>query len=56
MDKFFDYATPDENGVEVDLHKQGCASEYGRDGESGIEIDVTKLPADVKVIRFVNSW
>lgn len=30
--------------------------EWGDDGRSGYEIDVTKLPKEVHKIRFYNSW
>ena len=52
VDNFFGWEEPNEKGVEVDIpHK-----EWKADMQGGIEIDVDKIPEDVKVIRFVNSW
>jgi hypothetical protein len=49
---------PDPKGVLVrlDLCKPPCVSEYRDEMSEGIEIDVRKLPPDVTIVRFVNSW
>lgn len=66
---FFDHVKPDERGVVVDL-KYFCNPEsepkktdlhpavtkYKAEMQEGFEVDVTKLPLDVKIIRFYNSW
>jgi len=52
--KFFNDEPPDEAGVEVDLGK--ACSDYMEDSRDGFEVDVTKLPKDVKIIRFYNSY
>lgn len=56
--EFFGNETPDPKGVVVELEKQGCVSKYNDADRTaaGFEVDVTKLPADVKIIRFSNSW
>jgi len=57
--EFFGFNNPDENGVEVrenDLVKAGCLKPYATQGQSGFEIDITKLPKDVTIVRFFNSW
>lgn len=46
---------PDEAGVIVNLPK-GAESEYDSDMRQGIEVDLEKLPAGVKRLRFYNSW
>ncbi len=55
VDKFFDYTRPDPKGVHVELEKI-CVREYRTEDDAGYEIDVAKIPADVKTIRFWNSW
>jgi hypothetical protein len=52
---FFESLPPDKNGVKVDISK---ASKEWKDGDAcmGIEVDVTKLPEGVKIIRFANCW
>lgn len=57
VDEFFEDDIPDDSGVKVWLsNKSDCCTEYSNDGESGYEIDLNKLPKDIKIIRFVNSW
>lgn len=53
---FFAGLVPDPTGVEVDICKDYAVSEYENGSRSGIEVDITKLPQDVKIIRFWNSW
>jgi hypothetical protein len=52
VDDFFNGETPDATGVKVDIP----TNEWEGDGASGLEIEVEKIPKDVKIIRFVNSW
>ncbi len=54
--KFFDWETPDEAGVEIDLEKTSACRKYNEDMRDGFEIVVAELPPDVKIIRFVNSY
>jgi len=54
VDKFFNYTSPDESGVEVNLDK--CTKDYRNDYSEGLEINLEKIPKDIKIIRFVNSW
>ncbi len=56
VDKFFNGEDPDQSGVVVDLDKHPCAKEYNAEMQNGIEIDLRKVPGDVAVIRFVNSY
>lgn len=58
--KFFNGEEPDEAGVIINLtydkkHK-GVVTEDGEDSREWTEIDLTKLPPNVKKIRFVMSW
>jgi hypothetical protein len=60
VDDFFNGEPPDKAGVEVDLEVKklglGCVRPYRDDSREGIEVDVTKLPKGVTILRFVNSW
>lgn len=58
VDAFFEGEDPDPAGVVIDL-------EVGSDGvrewtdevhRQGIEVDLSALPSDVRVLRFYNSW
>lgn len=49
---FFNGETPDPAGVEVEIK----AKDWSMDSASGYEIDLDKLPKDIKTIRFYNSW
>jgi len=54
VDDFFDGETPDENGVEVDIEQ--AMRKWHDDSGEGFEVDISKLPKDIKIIRFYNSW
>jgi hypothetical protein len=62
--EFFDHEMPSDTGVRVELEtgsstSQGaCAVKWSDpDRETdGYEVDVRKLPKDVTIIRFYNSW
>jgi len=58
VDKFFNGEIPDPAGVVVSLrNKPGWGVEPWEDeSASGFEVDLTKLPKDIKVLRFFNSW
>lgn len=51
--QFFNWTAPDEQGVEV-AQKELPVRELA--GESGFELDVTKLDKDIKIVRFFCSW
>ncbi len=55
VNTFFNGDPPDERGVEVELTGPCCA-EWSDDYRQGYEIDVTKLPEGLAIIRFYNSW
>ncbi len=59
VEDYFDHTEPDPQGVRVDsdvLATYRCVKEYRGEMEEGLEVDITNLPADVKIIRFVNSY
>jgi hypothetical protein len=52
---FFHYESPgDKPGIEVEIKE--ALREWTDDCRQGYEVDLTKLPPDVKVLRFYNSW
>ena len=53
--RFFEGEDPgDKPGMEVSI--KAAVTDWGDAGRSGYQIDVTKLPPDVKVLRFYNCW
>ena len=60
VEKFFNEETPDEAGVRISLtynkKYKDAVKEYNDGDAMGYEVDLTKLPKDIKVIRFTNSW
>ncbi len=56
VDKFFNYEAPDNSGVRIEKKKLGKAvTDFSAEMQEGFEIDVTKLPKDVTIIRFVHG-
>lgn len=54
---FFNHVAPDDRGVEVVLEKlPSCTKKFKAEAQDGFEIDVTKLPAGVTVVRFYNAY
>lgn len=51
---FFEGETPDPKGVHLEI--TSAESKWAEDAAEGIEVDLSKLPKDVSIIRFVNSW
>lgn len=56
VEEFFDYEPPDTLGVRIEIEKLPCTSKYRDDMRDGFEVDIKKLPPDVTVIRFYNSY
>jgi hypothetical protein len=56
--EFFDGEDPNDSpgGVLVDLDKSKCVTPYRSDDAEGFDVDITKLPKDVTILRFTNSW
>ncbi len=53
--QFFGGEAPgDKPGMEVKLDR--AVIEWNDDYRQGYEVDLTKLPPDVTVLRFYNSW
>lgn len=54
VSEFFDYEIPDPQGMKLSI--QFAMKDYKADNESGFEVEISKLPENVKIIRFVNSY
>ncbi len=57
--EFFGDNPPDDEGVKVDedkLKQCGAVRKWAAKMRDGFEVDITKLPRDVKVVRFFNSY
>lgn len=53
---FFEGQGPDDEGRPVQLDDLDCCNNYSADMKTGLEIDLTLLPANVKKIRFFVSY
>ncbi len=53
---YFHHEKPDQSGVTIDLEDDPAVSEYSAEMEKGYEVDLSKLPDGIKIIRFYNSW
>jgi hypothetical protein len=57
VEEFFNGEKPDPLGVVIGLQQSSAVREYApHDAAEGYEVDLTKLPKDVTVLRFWNSW
>ena len=54
--EFFNHEKPDDAGVIVEIDDTEAVSEYNEDGVDGFNVDIKKLPRDVTIIRFYNSY
>lgn len=54
VDEFFDGETPDPAGVSVDL--DSLLEDWSTESQQGYQIEIAKLPKNVKILRFYNSW
>ncbi len=56
VEEFFNYEEPDASGIEVELEAQRAVTDYRTESRTGFEVDISKLPPDVKILRFFNCW
>jgi len=54
VSEFFDDSEPDPKGVEIKI--PDAIEPWANDMAQGFQIDLDKLPKDVKYIRFYNEW
>ena len=52
--EFFGDKDPDDAGVEIGLGS--AVRDFSREGESGFDVILSKLPKSIDRIRFYNSW
>lgn len=53
--EFFDHESPEDRpGMEIELGE--ASQRWGADMRDGYEIDVTKLPEGIRLIRVYNSY
>ena len=53
---FFNGEPPDESGVKIEIEVGNYCRRYEDEMIEGFEIEIDKLPKDIKMIRFYNSW
>lgn len=53
---YFEGEPPDKAGVVVDLKGHEAVTDYSAEMSEGFEIDLSLIPKDITIIRFVNSW
>jgi len=53
VNEYFIYDRRDDRGVHVCLEKHKCCKKSVDDSEISYEIELDKLPKDIKIIRFV---
>lgn len=52
--EFFGFAPPDTSGVDINI--QAAVEQWSTDSSSGFVVDLSKLPPDIRFLRFQNSW
>lgn len=59
VESYFEGERPDEKGVKIDLYitkpEHECISVYREEYYSGWEIEVAKIPKDIKIIRIIRG-
>ena len=54
---FFDGQDPNNlPGIEVDLEETEAVDNWGDEGRSGFEVDLSKLPDDIKFLRIYVAY
>ncbi len=58
VDTFFNGEIPDPSGVVISLSggEHPAVTAWNDDISEGFEVELDKLPKDIKVLRFYNSW
>jgi len=54
VEDFFNGEEPDESGVEIDI--DNILQEWGDDSRDGYQLELSRLPKEVTIIRFYNAW
>lgn len=53
---YFGGEEPDPKGVVLDLYRSQAVQDWSDKDSVGLEVTLTKLPPDVQILRFFNSW
>lgn len=53
---FFGYETPEAEGQVIDLELHESLSNYDAEEREGFDVDLSKLPPHLKVLRFYIRW
>jgi hypothetical protein len=54
---YFGYNTPNKHGVKINITKEEEIVEtYSEEGASGFIVHLDKLPHDITMLKFKNSW
>jgi hypothetical protein len=58
LEAFFGDGEPGDPGREVEIEHTKAVREWndGDRGCAGFDVEISKLPKDVKIVRFYNSW
>jgi hypothetical protein len=56
VDIFFDGEPPDETGISIDMEEKECCTDYDGDMREGFQIDLKKIPKNIRFIRFFVSY
>jgi len=65
VEKFFNYEKPDDKGILVEFTmdnkgkvSNGCCKPFYDENNcyEGFEIELSKVPKDITILRFVNGW
>ncbi len=54
LELYFGHKLPDDHGRDIDITM--ATTPWEADMQEGFEIEIAKLPPNVKIIRFYNSW
>ena len=55
VNEYFNWDSPNEKGLEIDIEEHGCCTEFSEDSRHVFEIDLKSLPEGITHIRFFNS-
>ncbi len=54
VEAFFGGDRPDDSGVRIDISL--LLEEWQEESRQGYQLDLSKLPDGIKILRFYNSW
>lgn len=56
LQDYFNGERPEPTGMLVEIEKSPAITLHRARGSAGFEVDTTKLPEGVTIVRFYNSW